>query len=112
MPETLFEIDPLPPPRVKHIKSMSLLEHLGELRRRLVYSGMSVEVGFFVCWSYAQRIFGYMQRPIVQALRDHHLGQRLVFTNPTDPFNLYLKIALVAGIFLASPFLLLLEYRG
>jgi sec-independent protein translocase protein TatC len=85
---------------------MSLLEHLGELRRRLIYSGLSLVAGFFACWGYAERIFGYMQRPIVQVLRDHHMEPTLVFTNPTDPFNLYLKIGLVAGIFFASPFVL------
>ncbi len=85
---------------------MSILEHLAELRRRLIYSALSVVVGFFACWNYAERIFGYMQRPIMQALRDHRMEQTLVFTNPTDPFNLYLKVGLVAGIFLAAPFVL------
>jgi sec-independent protein translocase protein TatC len=106
MPETVLELDPLLPSRLHQIGSMSLLEHLGELRRRLIYSAMGVGVAFFACWNFAEGIFGYMQRPIIRVLRDHHMEQTLVFTNPTDPFNLYLKVGLVAGIFLASPFVL------
>src|SRR5207248_10344896 len=44
--------------------------------------------------------------PIMQALRDNHMEQTLIYTNPIEPFNLYVKIGLIAGIFLASPFVL------
>ena len=47
-----------------------------------------------------------MQKPIMTALSNHHLDTKLVYLNPTDPFNMYLKISLLAGIFLASPFVL------
>ena len=85
---------------------MSLLEHLEELRRRLIYSVLAIMAAFFVCWHYADRIFRYMQAPIMPALRAHKMEETLVYTNPIDPFNLYLKIGLIAGIFLASPFVL------
>ena len=88
------------------MKSMSLIEHLEELRRRIIWSIVWIGVGFGVCWHYSERIFGYMQKPIMQALRANQLDPTLVYTNPTDPFNLYLKIGLVAGIFAASPFVL------
>jgi sec-independent protein translocase protein TatC len=45
-----------------------------------------------------------MQRPIIQALRNHGLGGGLVYLNPTEPLNLYLEVGLVAGLFVASPF--------
>jgi len=47
-----------------------------------------------------------MQRPIFDALRAHKLEQTLVYTNPTEPFNIYLKVGFIAGIFAASPFVL------
>jgi sec-independent protein translocase protein TatC len=47
-----------------------------------------------------------MQKPIVDALRAHGLSEKLVYLNPVDPFNLYLKIAAIAGLFLTSPFVL------
>jgi sec-independent protein translocase protein TatC len=84
--------------------SMPLLAHLEELRRRIVFSVAAVLVGFVGCWSYADRIFGLMQRPIIHALRNHGLGGGLVYLNPTDPFNLYLEVAFVAGLFAACPF--------
>lgn len=86
--------------------SMSFLEHLEELRRRIIYSAISVAVGFFLCWNYADRIYAYMQRPIMETLKRHGLAEKLVYLSPTEPFNLYLKIAALAGLFLTSPFVL------
>jgi sec-independent protein translocase protein TatC len=61
--------------------SMPLLAHLEELRRRIVFSVAAVLVGFVGCWSYADRIFGLMQRPIIHALVPNHLRQlRRVFS--------------------------------
>ena len=84
--------------------SMPLLAHLEELRKRIIFSVLGVLVGFLACWSLADRIFGLMQQPIIQALRHHGFGGGLVYLNPTEPFNLYLEIAFVAGLFAASPF--------
>ena len=87
-----------------HLHSMPLLAHLEELRKRIILSVLGVLVGFLSCWSYADRIFGLMQQPIIQVLRHHGLGGGLVYLNPTEPFNLYLEVGFVAGLFAASPF--------
>jgi sec-independent protein translocase protein TatC len=92
------EKDPMP--------TMGFLDHLEELRTRLVRSIIAVAVGFGICWWKAEWLFGYMQKPIVDVLHKHGLPDKLVFLNPTDPFNLYLKIAAMAGLFLTSPFVL------
>jgi len=84
--------------------SMPLLAHLQELRKRIIFSVLGVLIGFLSCWSFADRIFGLMQEPIVHALRQHGFGGGLVYLNPTEPFNLYLEVGLVAGLFAASPF--------
>ncbi|HKT71120.1 MAG TPA: twin-arginine translocase subunit TatC, partial [Terriglobales bacterium] len=86
--------------------SMSFLEHLEELRRRIIYSIAGVGIAFFACFYYADRIFGLMQRPIMEALQRNHMPEKLVYLNPTEPFNMYLKIGLLAGLFVASPFVL------
>jgi sec-independent protein translocase protein TatC len=88
------------------MQTMGFLDHLEELRKRLVYSIVAVIAGTGLCWGYRERIYGVMQKPIVDALRAHHLPEKLVYVNPTDPFNLYLKIAMMAGLFLTSPFVL------
>jgi sec-independent protein translocase protein TatC len=86
--------------------TMGFLEHLQELRTRIVYSVAAVAVGTGMCWGYRERIYAVMQRPIMDALRAHGLPEKLVYLNPIDPFNLYLKIAMLAGLFLTSPFVL------
>src|SRR5437870_1246567 len=88
----------------QHARAIPLLAHLEELRRRLIFSVVGVLVGFLSCWSYADRIFGLMQQPIIHALRHHGLSGGLVYLNPTEPFNLYLEVGFVAGLFVASPF--------
>src|SRR5580704_14244550 len=84
--------------------SMPLLAHLEELRKRIICSVLGVLVGLVACWSFADRIFGFMQQPIVGALRHHGIAGGLVYLNPTEPFNLYLYVSLVGGLFAASPF--------
>ena len=90
----------------EEMTGMSFLEHLEELRRRIIYSFLYVVAGFCVCWWFHERIFAIMQKPIVTALANHKMDTQLVYLNPTDPFNMYLKIAFLAGIFVASPFVL------
>ena len=86
--------------------AMSFLEHLEELRKRIIWSIVWIGVGFCVCWWKAELIYGYMKRPIDAALTAHKLPTDLVYLNPTEPFNMYLKIGLLAGIFVASPLVL------
>src|ERR1700747_1444019 len=86
--------------------AMSFLDHLEELRRRIIYSIIAIAAGFFACWGYADRIVGWMEKPIMQALQRNKMPQTLVYLNPTDPFNLYLKVGLLAGLFVACPFVL------
>jgi sec-independent protein translocase protein TatC len=84
--------------------SMPLLAHLEELRKRIIFSVLGVLVGFLSCWSFADRIFGLVQQPLIQALHHHGLSGGLVYLNPTEPFNLYLEVGFVAGLFATSPF--------
>src|SRR6202047_3887816 len=88
------------------LPAMGFLDHLEELRTRLVYSIAAVALGFFACWWKVETIYEVMQRPIMKALRDNGMAEKLVYLNPTEPFNLYLKIAALAGLFLTSPFVL------
>src|ERR1039457_6818127 len=88
------------------MQTMGFLDHLEELRRRIVYSVIAVVVGFFACWFKASYLVGIMQRPIIEVLHKYGLPEKLVYLNPVDPFNLYLKVAAVAGLFVTSPFVL------
>jgi sec-independent protein translocase protein TatC len=90
----------------EQMPTMGFLDHLEELRKRLVYSIIAIAVGFFACWGYAENIYSVMQRPIMEALARNGLTAKLVYVNPTEPFNLYLKVGMMAGLFVASPFVL------
>jgi len=105
MPDLVAEVPPAKPPQ-DAMPAMSFLEHLEELRRRLVYCIIAVAAGFFGCWYYAEKIYGIIQQPIMEALRHNGMADKLVVTNPVDAFNLYLKTAALAGLFVVSPFIL------
>ena len=81
---------------------MSFLDHLEELRRRLIISFSAIGVAFLVCWAYAREIYHFLAIPITLNLS----GGKLVYTNPTDPFTIYMKVAFIVGIFVASPVVL------
>jgi len=101
VPEPQLETETRP-----ELPGMSFLQHLEELRRRIIYSLIAVALAFFVGWWKADRIFAFMQSPIITALHAHKLDEKLVYTNPTDPFNMYMKVGFIAGLFIASPFIL------
>jgi sec-independent protein translocase protein TatC len=82
------------------LPGMSLMEHLDELRKRIVHSAIYLAVGFFVCWFFRDRIVELFQAPLV------HINKTLMFTHPMDALNLDLQAALTAGAILASPFIL------
>jgi sec-independent protein translocase protein TatC len=80
---------------------MSFLDHLEELRKRLIHSLIGIAVAFGVCWYFVDYLYAMVSRPIAKA------GvSSLVFTTLTEGFNLDLKIAVVAAIFLSAPFIL------
>ena len=57
---------------------MSFLDHLEELRRRILYSITAVGVAFLACWFYSDKFFDLIQQPIVTVLRNNHLPDKLV----------------------------------
>jgi sec-independent protein translocase protein TatC len=79
---------------------MSFLDHLDELRRRIIYTVISVGVGFVVAFFFINQIFDFIMRPLQQMLPP---GGTLIYTDPTEAFVLYIKIALIGGLILASP---------
>jgi sec-independent protein translocase protein TatC len=88
------------------LPGMSLLEHLEELRRRLIHTAIYLVVGFFVAYGFHEKIYRLMQAPITFALKKHNLPTQLVIHNPVDGFNMYLKISFMVGCIIASPFVL------
>jgi len=82
---------------------MSFLDHLEELRHRLVLSAAAVFVGFLLSFTFINRIFEFIMRPLQQVLP---AGGKLIYTEPAEAFLLYMKVAALAGLFLAAPVVL------
>jgi sec-independent protein translocase protein TatC len=79
---------------------MSFLDHLDELRKRLIYALVAVVIGFLVAVGFYQQLFDFVMDPMKAMLP---AGQQLIYTEPTEALMLYVKIAVIAGILIASP---------
>ena len=85
---------------------MSFFDHLNELRKRLIYSMLAVLAGTIAGLKFSTDVYGWLARPMMAALREHHLEERLIYTSPTGAVNMYLKLAIYIGLVLASPVVL------
>lgn len=82
------------------LPQMSLLDHLEELRHRLLVCVGAILAGALVGWVFSSTLFELLTLPVTRLLPP---GEELAYTALTEPFVLYLKVAAVAGVFLASP---------
>ncbi len=82
---------------------MSFLEHLDELRKRIVNSCIAIGVGVLLTFAFIQRIFDFLLAPTRRALPP---GVKLIYTQPGEAFSLYVTVALIAGVVVAAPFIM------
>lgn len=79
---------------------MSFLEHLDELRKRLINSAIALGIGCVIAFIFLDRVFDFLTLPMRQMLPD---GGELVATAPPEYFMLYLKVGVLVGLFIALP---------
>ena len=79
---------------------MTLMQHLEELRKRIVRAFVAWFVAFMVCYSFAEQMYLQISKPLREALP---AGTKLVFITATEPFFAYLKIGAFAGLLVALP---------
>ena len=79
---------------------MSFLEHLDELRKRIIWALVGVVVGFALAVGFLDQLYQFVIGPMHLLLKP---GQQLIFTDPTEALMIKLKIAVIAGILIASP---------
>ncbi len=96
----MIERDATSPQPGTHPGTMSFLEHLDELRKRLLWALASAGVGFAIAMAFADQVFAFIMRPMQRLLPP---GQTLIYTDPSEAFLLQIKIALIAGLIIASP---------
>src|SRR5262245_55125358 len=86
---------------------MSFLEHLDELRKRLIYIVYSLIAGCVVAYAFIQKIFDFVMKPMQEMLPHDAAGfGKLMYTAGAEPFMLYIKIGFIAGVFFASPLII------
>lgn len=79
---------------------MPFLEHLGELRTRLIYSAYAVLGTFIVAFVFKEQLYDLLKRPLEPYLP---AGAKLIYTSPAELFFTYMKVSLLAGVIVASP---------
>lgn len=79
---------------------MSFLEHLDELRKRIVNSAIAIGVGILISFTFISKIYDFMMAPTMRMLPP---GSKLIYTEPGEAFSLYLQLALIVGVILAAP---------
>jgi len=81
---------------------MSFLEHLDELRKRILRSCIAIAVGVVATFWFIQPIFNFILAPTRRVLP---AGVKLIYTQPGEAFSLYVTVALISGILVAAPFI-------
>jgi sec-independent protein translocase protein TatC len=85
---------------------MSFFEHLVELRKRIIASAIAIGIGMVIGLSVSERVFGYLAKPMLAALHNAHLEEKLIYTSPTGAISLIITLGLYLGIVIALPVVL------
>ncbi len=88
------------------IKQSSFVEHLTELRSRLVKSIIYLFIFFVICYFFAENIYSFLLAPYAEAVKDDEINRRMIFTALHETFITYLKVAFFAAMFITSPIIL------
>lgn len=81
-----------------------IFDHLAELRNRILWSMLAMIAGTGLCYLFVEDIYGFLVRPLAEAMGPGD-SQRLIYTNLTEAFFTYMKVAIFAGVFLTFPIL-------
>ncbi len=84
-------------------RQMPLLDHLIELRNRLMYATAAILIGFVICYFFKEHIYAFLVKPLADIYQGQ-AGRRMIYTGLTEAFFTYVKVSFWAGAFLAFPF--------
>ena len=82
---------------------MPLLEHLVELRRRLLWTAGGFLLAFLLCYVFKERLFSFLAQPLADELIARGGQKRLIYTQLTEAFFTYIRVSFWGGAFLAFP---------
>ncbi len=87
---------------------MTFIDHLSELRRRILWSLLAVAILFVPAYYFSAEIFDFLMKPLIENLPE---GSSLIFTRPAEGFTTYLKVSFFAALIVAVPFILYQAWR-
>ena len=87
-------------------KKAPLATYLQEIRKRLILSFIAVGAGFLICYYFSDSIFEILIAPLISNIQNIHVESTLIFRSVAEAFFTYMKVGFVAGLMLASPFIL------
>ena len=108
-PDPVPELPPTPQtatPDDEPAGAMTFFEHLTELRKRIINSLISIGIGAGIGWFVAPYFVNWITKPMLKALGDAHLDQKLVYTHPAGYLNLLITLSVYLGLVIASPWIL------
>jgi sec-independent protein translocase protein TatC len=108
MADTNFQLLPEEPDGDRGEGRMGFLEHLDELRTRIIRSCLAIGAGMLVAFFFVERLGDFILAPTLATLP---AGDALIFTKPGEGFAFYLDIAFIGGIVLAAPFVMYQVWR-
>ncbi|MDT8328622.1 MAG: twin-arginine translocase subunit TatC [Roseovarius sp.] len=85
--------------------SAPLIEHLAELRTRLIHSVVAFIIGMVICFTMATPIFNFLTEPLCSVLADRGQDCDLIFISPQEGFFVAIKVSLLGGFMLAFPYI-------
>jgi sec-independent protein translocase protein TatC len=89
-------------------RRMGFLEHLDELRTRIIRAAIAVAAGMAIAFVFYQRLADFVLRPILASLP---AGSSLVFIKPGEGFSFYLNVSLIGGLLLSAPLVMYQVWR-
>ena len=85
--------------------SAPLIEHLTELRSRLIKSVVAFLIGMIICFTVATPIFNFLTNPLCQVMAERGQSCDLIFISPQEGFFVAIKVSLLGGFMLAFPYI-------
>tara|TARA_B100000029_G_scaffold157547_1_gene152847 strand:+ start:5628 stop:6392 length:765 start_codon:yes stop_codon:yes gene_type:complete len=85
----------------------SFIDHLTELRSRLIKSIVYLFIFFIICYFFAENIYNFLVSPYAEAVKNDDTNRRMIFTALHETFITYLKVAFFASMFISSPIILI-----
>lgn len=103
LPAPVSSTSPFQEPEEPAEGRMTFLEHLDELRKRITHAVVGLLVGFIVAFAFIRQVFDFVYQRLIASVP----GGKLVYTEAPEMFMLWIKIAALTGVLIASPYIML-----